>query len=90
MNKWLHQHNFSYKPPKGAPHKFDEEKQAEFITFYKQIKSMLSSDERLLFIYAVHPTQATKTTAGWIRKDKDKAVKQQKAALASILLVLLS
>jgi hypothetical protein len=22
----LHQHNFSYKKPKGVPHKFDEEK----------------------------------------------------------------
>ena len=28
FNKWLHQHNFSYKKPKGVPHKFDEEKQA--------------------------------------------------------------
>lgn len=26
LNKWLHQHEFSYKKPKGVPHKFDEEK----------------------------------------------------------------
>ncbi len=31
LNKWLHQHGFSYKKPKGVPHKFDTEKQAEFI-----------------------------------------------------------
>lgn len=75
LNKWLHQHNFSYKKPKGVPHKFDEEKQAEFIAFYKQLKSTLLPDERLLFMDAVHPTQATKITAGWIRKGEDKAVK---------------
>ena len=73
LNKWLHQHNFSYKKPKGVPHKFDEEKQAEFITYYKQLKSTLLPDERLLFMDAVHPTQATKITAGWIRKGEDKA-----------------
>lgn len=75
LNKWLHQHNFSYKKPKGVPHKFDEEKQAEFIAYYKQIKSALSPNERLLFMDAVHPTQATKITAGWIRKGEDKAIK---------------
>jgi transposase len=75
FNKWLHQHNFSYKKPKGVPHKFDEEKQAEFITRYEQLKSMLAPDERLLFMDAVHPTQATKITAGWIRKGDDKAIK---------------
>ncbi len=56
LNKWLHQHKFSYKKPKGVPHKFDEAKQAEFITYYKQLKLALSSDERLLFMDTVHPT----------------------------------
>jgi transposase len=23
LNKWLHQHGFTYKQPKGVPHKFD-------------------------------------------------------------------
>jgi transposase len=26
INKWLHTNRFSYKKPKGVPHKFDEEK----------------------------------------------------------------
>ncbi|WP_332248886.1 winged helix-turn-helix domain-containing protein [Psychromonas ingrahamii] len=33
LNKWLHQHNFSYKKPKGVPHKFDEDKQADLLRF---------------------------------------------------------
>ena len=31
INKWLHKHRFSYKKPKGVPHKFDPQKQADFI-----------------------------------------------------------
>ncbi|MFT5297327.1 MAG: transposase [Colwellia sp.] len=68
LNKWLHQHHFSYKKPKSVPHKFDEDKQADFIAFYEQLKSTLAPDEQLLFMDAVHPTQATKITAGWIKK----------------------
>jgi hypothetical protein len=68
--------------PRGVPHKFDEDKQAEFIVNYDQLKLMLAPDERLLFMDAVHPTQATKITACWIRKGEDKAIKQQVVALA--------
>ena len=39
LNKWLHQHNFSYKYPKGVPHKFNEEKQADFIEKYTELKA---------------------------------------------------
>lgn len=74
MNKWLHQHRFSYKKPKGVPHKFDPEKQAEFIEHYEHLKASLSEDEPLLFMDAVHPTQATKITAAWIRKGIDKPI----------------
>ncbi|NMR95803.1 winged helix-turn-helix domain-containing protein, partial [Vibrio parahaemolyticus] len=31
MNKWLHHHGFSYKKPKGVPHKFNPEMQQAFI-----------------------------------------------------------
>jgi len=74
LNKWLHQHKFSYKKPKGVPHKFDEEKQAAFIEYYNELKASLSKDEPLLFMDAVHPTQATKITAGWIKKGVDKPI----------------
>jgi transposase len=73
LNKWLHQHNFSYKYPKGVPHKFDEEKQAEFIEKYTELKAQVV-DEPILFIDAMHPTQATKVSCGWIKKGHDKAI----------------
>ncbi|WP_340617273.1 helix-turn-helix domain-containing protein, partial [Xenorhabdus entomophaga] len=30
MTKWLHRQGFSYKKPKGVPHKFDAHKQQQF------------------------------------------------------------
>ena len=74
MNKWLHQHGFSYKQPKGVPHKCDLEKQAAFIEQYETLKHKLTDDEPLLFMDAVHPTQATKVTSGWIRTGIDKTI----------------
>jgi len=74
INKWLHHNGFSYKKPKGVPHKFDVEKQAEFIETYTELKETLSNDEPLLFMDAVHPTQATKITSGWIKKGVDKPI----------------
>ena len=74
LNKWLHQHGFSDKKPKGVPHKFDVEKQAEFIEHYEALKASLNNEEPLLFMDAVHPTQATKITAGWIKKGVDKLI----------------
>ena len=65
MNKRLHQYGFSYKQPKGAPNKFDEEKQADFIEQYEALKASVAIDEPILFMDAVHPTQATKVTCGW-------------------------
>ena len=61
--------------PKGTPHKFDEEKQEAFIEVYEDLKSSLPPNEALLFMDAVHPTQATKITAGQIKKGTDKPIK---------------
>jgi transposase len=74
MNKWLHANGFSYKLPKGVPHKFDEEKQAQFIAFYEALKASAKEDEPILFMDAVHPTQATKITSGWIKTGVDKPI----------------
>ena len=73
-NKWLHHNGFSYKKPKGVPHKFDVQKQAEFIEKYTELKETISDDEPLLFMDAAHPTQATKITSGWIKKGVDKPI----------------
>ena len=74
LNKWLHQQGFTYKKPKGVPHKADTEKLAEFVEHYEALKASLPEDEVLLFMDAVHPTQATKITSGWIRKGVDKVI----------------
>ncbi len=74
MNKWLYKSGFSYKMPKGVPHKFDETKQKAFIETYEALKASCSKDESILFIDAVHPTQSTKISHGWVRKGQDKAV----------------
>ena len=73
LNKWLHQQGFSYKQPKGVPHKFDEVKQANFIKQYDTLKSSVG-DEPILFMDAMHPTQATKVSCGWIKKGTDKSI----------------
>lgn len=73
MNKWLHRHGFTYKKPSGIPHKFSEEKQNQFIEYYEELKET-AGNEPVLFIDAVHPTQATKISYGWIRKGHRKAV----------------
>tara|TARA_B110000881_G_C18492777_1_gene472713 strand:+ start:17 stop:1090 length:1074 start_codon:yes stop_codon:yes gene_type:complete len=74
LNKWLHNNGFSYKQPKGVPHKFDTEKQDAFIAKYEALKATLTDDDILLFMDAVHPTQATKVTSGWIRTGIDKTI----------------
>ena len=74
LNKWLHQQGFTYKKPKGVPHKADAEKQEEFIEHYESLKAELPEDQVLLFMDAVHPTQATKISSGWIKKGVDKPI----------------
>lgn len=74
MNKWLHQHGFSYKQPKGVPHKCDLEKQATFVEQYEALKRELTNDDILLFMDAVHSTQATKITSDWIRTGIDNTI----------------
>lgn len=74
MNKWLHKNGFSYKKPKGVPHKFDEAKQQDFVAAYEALKANCGADERILFMDAVHPTQATKISHGWLRTGQDKSI----------------
>ncbi len=63
MNKWLHHNGFSYKQPKGVPHKFDE-----------ALKASCGKDESIVFIDAVHPTLSIKISHGWIRTGQDKMI----------------
>ncbi|ENM5740489.1 IS630 family transposase [Vibrio mimicus] len=72
MNKWLHHHGFSYKKPKGVPHKLKPEELQAFIEYYNDV--LKSNDAPVLFMDAVHPTQSTKLSYGWIRKGQDKLI----------------
>ena len=68
MNKWLHRNNFSYKKPKGRPHKANKEQHEKFIEEYKTLKNDLTPEDSVYFADSVHPTQASKLSYGWIRK----------------------
>jgi transposase len=74
MNKWLHRNGLPTKKPSGVPYQFSEEKQRQFIEYYEELKTTVG-DEPVLFIDAVHPTQSTKISYGWIRRGQKKAVK---------------
>ena len=74
LHKWLHRNGFSYKKPKGRPHKAEPELQKQFISEYETLKKEVGSDEPILFMDAVHPTQETKLAYGWIRTGKTKHV----------------
>lgn len=74
VHKWLHRNGFSYKQPKGRPHKADPELQKQFIAKYDELKKEVGSAEPILFMDSVHPTQATKLAYGWIRTGKTKHI----------------
>jgi transposase len=74
MYDWLSNHRFSHKKPKGTPAKFNASRQAEFIKKYDELKAGLQSNELILFMDSVHPTQETKITYGWIRKGVEKLI----------------
>ncbi|MDE9542760.1 IS630 family transposase [Xenorhabdus bovienii] len=70
VTKWLHRQGFSYKKPMGTPHKFDMDKQQQFIESYTALKAACGQQEPILFIDAVHPTQSTKLSYGWMKRGK--------------------
>ena len=74
MTKWLHKNGFSYKKPKGTPHKANKAKQEEFIEEYIKFVAELPKDEVIDFADGVHPTMVTKITSGWIKKGMDKLI----------------
>ncbi|WMV74467.1 IS630 family transposase [Xenorhabdus griffiniae] len=72
MTKWLHRQGFSYKKPKGVPHKFDANKQQQFIDDYPSLKDGAGQNEPILFIDAVHPSQSTTLSYGWMKAGKNQ------------------
>jgi transposase len=74
MNKWLHRNGFSYKKPKGYPHKASLVEQEKFVTAYNKLKATIPSDEAILFMDSCHPSMATKIAYGWIKKGESKPI----------------
>ena len=74
MNKWLHRNGFSYKKPKGFPHKASKEMQEKFKNEYQKLKENLSSKDGILFMDSCHPSMSTKVSYGWIKKGASKAI----------------
>lgn len=72
LNKWLHRHGFSYKKPKGYPHKACKDAQERFIEYYTELKSEINPEDEILFMDSCHPSMSTKLTYGWIKKGVDK------------------
>ena len=72
MTAWLKRNKFSYRNPKGQPSKADPEKQKEFIKEYENLKAEIPKNEPILFMDAVHPTMASKTTRAWIKTGIEK------------------
>jgi transposase len=75
MTSWLKKNGFSFIKPHGVPAKADPEKQKQFITEYEKLKEETPENEPILFCDAVHPTMATKTSYGWIKKGTRKIIK---------------
>lgn len=71
---WLHANGFTWKKAKGQPAKADPVEQAKFVAEYEVLKKELGPSDVLLFSDAVHPTQATKLSQGWILKGQDKII----------------
>ena len=75
MTSWLKINSFSFIKPHGVPAKADPEKQKQFVAEYKKLKEETPSNEPILFGDAVHPTMATKSSYGWIKKGTRKLIK---------------
>jgi len=75
MTSWLKNNGFSFIKPHGVPAKADPEKQKQFIAEYEELKKETPENEPILFCDAVHPTMATKTSYGWIKKGTRKIIK---------------
>jgi transposase len=74
MNKWLHRNGFTYKKPKGWPHKGCPKEQKKFEQKYNSLKDKLAEDDGIMFMDACHPSMATKTSCGWIKTGKSKLI----------------
>lgn len=70
MNKWLHRNGFTYKKPSGVPHKFSEEKQRQFIEYYKELKTTVGDEPILLLMESIRLRPLKSAMAGYAKARK--------------------
>lgn len=75
LHSWLKKNNFSYKKPKLIPKGANVEVQKAFIADYEALMNEASIEgDPVLFGDAVHPSQQTRPSYGWIKKGQDKEI----------------
>lgn len=75
ITRLLHRIWFTYKKTKHIPAKADKEKQEVFIEQYKELKTNLKEDEKILFLDWVHPLHNSHNAYCWIKKGTEKEIK---------------
>lgn len=55
----------------GNTHQFDADKQQQLIETYNALKAECGQHEPILFIDAMHPTQPTKLSYGWMKRGRE-------------------
>lgn len=77
MNKWLHRNGFTYKKPSGVPHKFSEEKQRQFIEYYKELKTTVGDEPILLLMESIRLRPLKSAMAGYAKARKSSKNNRQ-------------
>ena len=73
--EWLKKNGFTYKKPKLIPAKADPEAQAAFISTYEKMMTQAAiEDSVVLFGDAVHPSQQTRASYGWVKKGQERVL----------------
>lgn len=70
MNKWLHRNGFTYKKPSRRPHKLSEEKQRQFIEYYKELKTTVGDEPILLLMESIRLRPLKSAMAGYAKARK--------------------
>lgn len=71
----LHKLNFSYKKPNLVPGKADEERQAQFLNLYRDLKKKKKPEDTIYFVDGVHPQHNSLPSYGWLPRGEEVKLK---------------
>ena len=72
----MHRLGLEYHKPEVIGRKLNTEKQQAFIAAYEKLQNSLGPDEAVLFVDAVHPTDAARPACCWALKEANLAIEQ--------------